>query len=166
MTGNDMTEYSRRHFLPGTLLGLIAIFCFTFAWQGNTLTAEAAETISLPAQAVAPGEATLTVNLKLPEGCKLNQETPSTVGLKSSDAAVVTLDPQYAKDVPVANLPLVLTVPVKKGKSTLQATYRLNFCDEKLGVCFFKEAVLTLPVEVKKSTKNKKLAIEYKVQLK
>jgi hypothetical protein len=161
-----MNKYDRINFLPGALFGLLLVFCFNFVWQGNMSPAEATETVSLSAQAVAPGEATLTVNLELPEGCKLNQEAPSTLGLKSGDVAVVALDPKYAQNLPVANLPLSLTVPVKEGKTTLQANYRLNFCDEKLGLCFFKEAVVYLPVEVNKTATDTKLHLVYKVQVK
>ena len=140
---------------------LILILLFNFTWVAGYSPAEAVETVSLPAQTVAPGEATLTVNLELPAGCKLNQEAPSTLGLKSSDVNIAAVEQKYAQNLPVANLPLCLTVPVKEGKTTLQANFRLNFCEEKLGVCFFKEAVLTLPVEVKKAVANQKLAIVY-----
>jgi hypothetical protein len=161
-----MNGYYRKNFLPEALLGLLLFFGCTFAWQIITPPAEAAETISLPAQAVAPGEATLTVNLQLPEGCKLNQEAPSTLGLQTADAAVVALDEKYAQNLPVANLPLCLTVPLKEGKTMVQAAFRLNFCDEKLGLCFFKEAVVNLPVEVSKTSTNKKLEVVYKPQVK
>ena len=130
---------------------LILILLFNFAWDSGYSPAQAVETVSLPAQTVAPGEATLTVNLELPAGCKLNQEAPSTLGLKSSDVNIVAVEQKYAQNLPLANLPLCLTVPVKEGKTTLQAHFRLNFCDEKLGLCYLKEAVLNLPVEVNKS---------------
>lgn len=161
-----MTRYYRKNYLPLVLFMLFLVICCNFVWQSIISPAEAAETVSLPTQAVAPGEATLTVNLELPEGCKLNQEAPSTLGLKSGDVAVVALDPKNSQNLPVANLPLCLTVPVKEGNTTLQAAFRLNFCDEKLGLCFYKEAVLHLPVEVNKTATNKKLHIVYKVQVK
>ncbi len=145
------------------VFGLMMIMLLSFVWPGGFSSAEAAETVALPAQAVAPGEATLTVNLELPAGCKFNQEAPSTLGLKSADVTIVAVDEKYAQNLPVANLPLCLTVPVKEGKTTLQANFRLNYCDEKLGVCFLKEAVLNLPVEVNKNASNKKLEIVYKV---
>jgi hypothetical protein len=143
--------------------GLIMIIFLSFVWPGGFAAVEAAETVALPAQAVAPGEAALTVNLVLPAGCKLNQESPSTLGLMSGDVNIVAVDKKYAQNLPVANLPLCLTVPVKEGKTNLQANFRLNYCDEKLGICFLKEAALNLPVEVNKSAANKKLEIVYKV---
>src|SRR3974390_1232793 len=143
--------------------GLIMTIFLSFAWPGGFSTAEAAETVALPAQAVAPGEATLTVNLELPAGCKLNQESPSTLRLTSSDVNIVAVDKKYAQNLPVTNLPLCLTVPVKEGKTALQANFRLNYCDEKLGICFLKEAALNLPVEVNKNASKKKLEIVYKV---
>jgi hypothetical protein len=161
-----MNVYYRKKFLPPALLGLLLFCCFAFAWQANNSPAAAAEMVSLPAQTVAPGEATLTVNLQLPEGCKLNQEAPSTLGLKTADAAVMALEEKYAQNLPVANLPMCLTVPVKEGKTAVQAAFRLNFCDEKIGLCFFKEAVVNLPVEVSKTSTNKKMEIVYKPQMK
>ena len=143
--------------------GLIMIIFLSFVWPGGFAAAEAAETVALPTQAVAPGEAALTVNLGLPPGCKLNQESPSTIGLTSADVNIVALDKKYAQNLPLANLPLCLTVPVKEGKTTLSAILRLNYCDEKLGICFLKEAALNLPVEVNKNAANKKLEIVYKL---
>lgn len=145
--------------LSGVVLGL----ALALAWHAGVTTAEAAETVTLPAQMVAPGDAALTVNLELPAGYKLNQEAPSTVGITSGDTKIVAIDQKYAKKLPVANLPLCLTVPVKEGKTTLQAHFRLNFCDEKLGLCYLKEAVLDLPVEVNNTAAAKKLEMLYKV---
>ncbi len=109
------------------VLWLILIILFNFAWQGGYSPAQAVETVSLPAQAVAPGEAALTVNLELPAGCKLNQEAPSTLGLKSNDVNVVAVEQKYAQNLPLAHLPLTLTVPVKEGKTTLQASFPPQF---------------------------------------
>ena len=145
-------------------LRLILVILFGLALHGGFSAADAGETVSLPPQAVAPGDATLTVNLELPAGYKFNPEAPSTVGIKSGDKKIVPLDEKYAQNLPVAKLPLCLKVPVKEGQTTLQATFRLNFCDEKLGVCFIKEAVLNLPVEVSKTATDKKLEMVYKVK--
>ena len=130
----------QKHIGISVAFGLIMIIFLSFVWPGGFSAAEAAETVALPTQAVAPGDAALTVNLILPAGCKLNQEAPSTLGLTSGDVNIVAVDKKYAQNLPVANLPLCLTVPVKEGKTTLQANFRLNYCDEKLGICFLKEA--------------------------
>lgn len=155
---------SKRGGIPVALMLVIIIFS-GFVWPGGVSSVEAAQTVALPAQAVAPGEATLTVNLELPAGCKFNQEAPSTLNLKSKDGNIAAVDVKYAQNQPMANLPLPLslTVPVKEGKTTLEAQFRVNYCDEKLGICFLKEAILNLPVEVNKQAANKKLEIVYKV---
>ena len=90
------------------ILWLILILLFNFAWDSGYSPAQAVETVSLPAQSVAPGEAALTVNLELPAGCKLNQEAPSTLGLKSNDVNVVAVEQKYAQNLPLAHLPLTL----------------------------------------------------------
>lgn len=145
-------------------LWLIILLVLAFGVLQNSGSAAAAEPVPLPPQSVAPGEASLTVDLKLPAGHKLNQEAPSTISLQSGDKKILTLDEKYTKNLPVANLPLCLTVPVKEGQTSLQTTYRLNFCDEKMGICFFKEGVLTLPVEVSKTAKSKKLEVSHTVK--
>jgi len=143
---------------------LLLLITLWIPLHGSFSTADGAETVTLPPQTVAPGDASLTVNLELPAGHKLNQEAPSTVGINSGDKKVLALDEKYAQNLPVANLPLCLTVPVKEGKTNLQATFRLNFCDEKLGLCFLKEVLLNLPVEVNKTSTNKKLEMIHKLK--
>ncbi len=96
------------------VFGLMMIFLWSLVWPGGFSSAEAAETIALPAQAVAPGDSTLTVNLELPAGCKFNQEAPSTLGLKSADFTIVAVDEKYAQNLSLANLPLSLTVPCQR----------------------------------------------------
>ena len=145
------------------LAGLILVIALGLTLTSGFTLAQAAETVSLPPQAVAPGKATLTVNLELAPGLKFNQEAPSTFGITSGDSKVVALTRKCAKNLPVAKLPLNLTVPVKAGKTTLQATFRLNFCDEKQGFCLLKEVVLTLPVEVSNTSTNKKLEMAHTV---
>jgi hypothetical protein len=154
---------SSKRFRIAVALVLVIVIFSGFVQPGGVSSVEAAQTVALPAQAVAPGEATLTVNLELPAGCKFNQEAPSTLSLKSKDVNIAAVDVKYAQNQPMANLPLSLTVPVKEGKTTLEAKFRVNYCDEKLGICFLKEAVLNLPVEVNKQAANKKLEIVYKV---
>lgn len=160
---NNMPHHCLKKIRSFKTLAPVLIIVLALVWHISVISAEAAETVSLPPQVVAPGDAALTVNLELPAGFKLNQEAPSTVGLKSGDPKIVAVDQKYAQQLPVANLPLCLTVPVKEGQTTLQANFRLNFCDEKLGLCFLKEVVLNLPVEVNKTATNKKLEMLYKV---
>jgi hypothetical protein len=159
-----MLIHTRKNFRASKMLWLILIITLSLAGQGGFATLNAAETVTLAPQTVAPGEAALTVNLELPAGYKLNQEAPSTVGVKSADKKIIALEEKYAQNLPVANLPLCLTLPVQEGKTMLQATFRLNFCDEKLGVCFLKEVLLQLPVEVNKTAANKKLEMVYTVK--
>jgi hypothetical protein len=148
---------------------------FSILWSVLTLTlgcvaaggftaAHAAENVALPPQTVAPGKISLIINLELPAGYKLNQEAPSTLAIKAEDNRIIALDEKYARPLPLANLPLTLTVPAKEGKTTLQTTYRLNFCDDKLGICFFQDVTLTLPVEVNRDCANRKLEVSYKVK--
>lgn len=159
-----MLYHAHRNLTTPKIFGLLLLIILCVPLYGSLSKAEAGETVNLPTQTVAPGDASLTVNLQLPAGHKLNQEAPSTLGIRSGDNKVLSLDEKYAQNLPVANLPLCLTVPATEGKTDLKATFRLNFCDEKLGVCFLKEVLLNLPVEVKKTSTNKKLDIMYQLK--
>jgi hypothetical protein len=159
-----MLNHQQKNLRISKTLWLILVISLSLTGLGGFATADAAETVTLPLQTVGPGDVALTVNLALPAGYKLNQEAPSTVGIKTGDKKIVALEEKYAQNLPVANLPLCITVPAQEGKTTLQATFRLNFCDEKIGVCFLKEIVLHLPVEVNKTAANKKLEMVYTVK--
>jgi hypothetical protein len=159
-----MPTLSVKNLTTSKSLWLILGITLWLSLHGACTKAQAGEAVTLPPQTVASGDASFILNVELPAGHKLNQEAPSTVGISSGDKNIVALDDKYSQNLPVANLPLCLTVPVKEGKTTLQATFRLNFCDEKLGICYLKEVQLTLPVEVSKTSKNKKLEMTHKIK--
>lgn len=156
-----MTQQLQRNSAKTRTAGLILALTLMFALQVSTAIAGA---IALPAQTVAPGEVKLTVNIVLPPGHKLNPEAPSTVSITAGDSKIFGLDAKYANKFPAANLPLCLTVPVTAGQTSLQAIFHLNYCDDKIGLCFFKEDEVTLPVEVKKGAAGKALELVHQVK--
>lgn len=158
MTHPTVNPAARGRILPLVLAGLL------LALTGAIGPVYGAETITLPPQTVAPGEVQLTVNLTLPPGHKLNAEAPSTLIISAKDQAVVAVDKKFSGNLKAADLPVTLKVPAKEGKTTLQAEFKLNFCDDKVGLCFMQDAVLQLPVEVTKTADNKKLAITYELK--
>jgi sugar lactone lactonase YvrE len=116
------------------------------------------EIIELPAQSVEPGAASLTVQLDLPAGYKLNPLAPSAIG--------VSIDPNQAGDV-FRNPKLPITVPVKiESDTNLRVDFTLYYCEsEKETVCYFKEARLNIPIVVRKGAGSSKLQAAYKLRI-
>ncbi len=142
---------------------LFSLFLTSVLFRG--FPAGAAETVTLPSQTIAPGQVQLTVKLVLPPGHKLNAEAPSTLILTSQDQNVLKVDKKFAGNLTAANLPLKLQVPAKPGQTTLQAEFKINFCDDKVGLCFMRDATVQLPVQVSKDAKNKTLELLYELKM-
>lgn len=123
----------------------------------------AGETLELPAQTIEPGDATLTVQLELPAGYKLNAQAPTALSLSSSQGQVVSLNPEQ----PIRNPQFPVTIPIKvhEGDTVVTADLIIYYCEAaKESLCFFKEARLALPVKVKSGAGGHKLAATYRVK--
>jgi thiol-disulfide isomerase/thioredoxin/DNA-binding beta-propeller fold protein YncE len=118
----------------------------------------AGETIELPVQTVEPGDATLTLNLELPKGYKLNALAPSAVVVASVGGAdQVIRNPQF---------PITAQLKLSEGESTVKADLVIYYCEsEKESLCYFKEAVVSVPVKVKKGAGSRVLTATYRLQL-
>jgi thiol-disulfide isomerase/thioredoxin len=118
----------------------------------------AGETIELPAQTVEPGDATLTLNLELPKGYKLNALAPSSVVVASvSGADQVIRNPQF---------PITAQLKLSEGDATVKANFVIYYCEsEKESLCYFKEAVVSVPVKVKLGAGSRVLTATYRLQL-
>jgi hypothetical protein len=118
----------------------------------------AGETIELPAQTVEPGDATLTLNLELPKGYKLNALAPSSVVVASvSGADQVIRNPQF---------PITARLKLSEGDATVKADFVIYYCEsEKESLCYFKEAVVSVPVKVKLGAGSRVLTATYRLQL-
>lgn len=143
---------------------LTLAFIFWLAASGLATPGFSADIITLPAQTVGPGQVKVMVNVALPAGHKLNQEAPSSLILSSQDQGVLQVQEKLSGTLTAAKLPVTLTVPAKAGKTTLQAEFKLNFCDDKVGLCFLREATVQLPVEVVPGAKGQELKLLYEVK--
>ncbi len=141
--------------LAGFLLAATGALCPV--WGGDAIT--------LPPQTVAPGEVHLTVKLTLPPGHKLNAEAPSTLIISAQDQAVVAVAKKYPGNLKASDFPVTLKVPAKEGKTIIHADFKINFCDEKAGLCFMRDAAIQLPVAVSKTATQKNLQIEYQLKM-
>jgi DNA-binding beta-propeller fold protein YncE len=118
----------------------------------------AGERIELPAQAVEPGNAELLLRLELPPGYKLNAQAPSGVTVALGQAS-----PQSFRD---PKFPLSVPIKVSEGETNVSVTFTLYYCEsDKESLCYFKEALLSVPVRAKKGAGGNKLTALYKLQL-
>ncbi len=116
------------------------------------------ETIELPAQTVEPGEATLTVQLELPAGYKLNPQAPSSI-------VVTTTQGNRPQSFRNPKLPLTVSVKLTEGETLLRLNFVIYYCEAaKESLCYFKEAKVVLPVQVNKGAGNRRLAANYVVR--
>ena len=118
----------------------------------------AGEVIELPTQTVEPGDLTLTLNLELPKGYKLNALAPSAVVIASGTGPdQVFRNPQF---------PINAKVKLSEGDATVKANFVVYYCEsEKESLCYFKEAVVSVPVKVKRGAANRTLAAAYRLQV-
>jgi hypothetical protein len=123
----------------------------------------AGEIVEIPAQEIEPGEATLTLNLELPKGYKLNELAPSALKLTASDKSLSLIT-----ESPLRNPKFPLSVPIKvsEGEATVNADLVIYYCEsEKESLCYFKEVLIRMPVKVKKGAGRRALTATYKLQV-
>ncbi len=119
--------------------------------------------VTLPAQTVAPGAATLRVTVTSPQGFHLNSLAPSRLVLSSSNAAV--LEPgerelAWSSDEAAVSIPV--PVALGEGSATLTALGAVYYCrGGEEALCFIQQVELTLPVTVVKGAAGGELALSY-----
>lgn len=123
----------------------------------------AGEVIELPAQSIEPGEATLTLQLELPAGFKLNAQAPSALSIASPSNGVVL----FSGDQTIRNPQFPVSVPIKvtEGDATIIADFIVYYCEAaKESLCYFKEARVSLPVKGKRGAGSHKLSATYQLK--
>ncbi len=120
--------------------------------------------ITLEPQIVAPGDATLTLHIELPEGYKINDLATSTLTWQP-DGAVVRLDPaltaqEITEDRQTASVPAMLA----EGDGSLAAEVRAFYCEAvNEALCFVEQVRIVLPVRVRAGAAGHDLAITYSI---
>ena len=125
----------------------------------------AGETVELAAQSIEPGDATLTLQLELPAGYKLNAQAPSAL-IVASQSQVVNLTDGAERTFSKPTFPIAVPIKVSEGEAVVRADFVVYFCEAaKESLCYFKEARLSIPVKVKKDAGGHKLTATYKLRL-
>jgi hypothetical protein len=126
----------------------------------------AGEMIDLREQSIEPGDATLTIQLELPPGYKLNAQAPSalTVAAPQNQVVVLAGGPEQIFSNPT--FPVTVPITVKDGEASVRVDFVVYFCEAaKESLCYFKEARVTIPVRAKKGAGSHTLTAAYKLQL-
>jgi thiol-disulfide isomerase/thioredoxin/sugar lactone lactonase YvrE len=124
------------------------------------------DAIDLAAQSIEPGDATLTLQLALPAGYKVNAQAPSALTVTAPQNPVVTLTGGAEQTFSNPNFPISIPIRVSEGEATINAEFIVYFCeDAKESLCYFKEARLSIPVIVKKRAGTHKLTAAYNLRL-
>jgi DNA-binding beta-propeller fold protein YncE/thiol-disulfide isomerase/thioredoxin len=123
------------------------------------------DTVELHVQSVEPGEATLTLGIELPPGYKLNAEAPSVVTIDTAAPQLVSFnDGVQEQSFRRPQFPLNIPVTVREGQANMQAHYLVYYCDAyKERLCYFKEAKVNLPIEVRKGAGTRRLEAAYQL---
>ena len=123
------------------------------------------ETIELGQQSIDPGDASLTLQLELPSGYKLNKLAPTAV-TATSEGVVLSLGSESHRSFANPTFPLNIPISAREGEASIELGLVVYYCESaKDSLCFFKEARLKLPVKVIKGSGKNKLVAEYKLQL-
>ena len=126
----------------------------------------AGEMVELPAQSVEPGDATLTLQLELPAGYKLNGQAPSALTVAAPQNEVVTIKAGMEQTFSNPNFPVTVPLKVSEGEAILRADFVVYFCEAaKESLCYFKEARVSIPVKARQGAGSHKLSAAYKLQL-
>ncbi|HKP12219.1 MAG TPA: NHL repeat-containing protein, partial [Blastocatellia bacterium] len=123
----------------------------------------AGETVELAAQTVEPGDATLTINLDLPAGYKLNALAPSVVKITSEGQSLFA---EGEKALRNPQFPVRLPLKLSEGDATVKADLVIYYCEaKKESLCYFKEAVVSVPVKAKKGAGNRNVSAGYTLKV-
>ena len=118
----------------------------------NSEAAPNAEEIKLPLQRLRAGEATISINIELPEGYHLNPTAPQHYKISTEDGAksLQISEPDAARSTKGLQLPI--RVPIKAspaGTAELHASFTFVYCrEDNTGTCRIKTLVWRAPIEV------------------
>ncbi|MBZ0320101.1 MAG: hypothetical protein K8L91_27055 [Anaerolineae bacterium] len=119
------------------------------------------ELMILDRQTLAPGQGTLTLNLTMPDGYKLNTVAPFTASLRSSGESVV-VDEHWANYQEVnPTMPLDIPLVLRKGAAVLDMNLTIYWCEAvQQTLCYVERRQLTIPLTVVSESANKTARVE------
>ncbi len=126
----------------------------------------AGEAVEIPTQEIEPGDVTLTVQLELPAGYKLNPQAPTALTITAPQNQVINLTGGSEQIFNSPSFPVTVPIKVNEGDATLRADFVVYYCEAaKESLCYFKEARVSIPVRAKRGSASHKLTAAYKLRL-
>lgn len=110
--------------------------------------ARGGDAVTLPAQTVAPGARTITVNVTVPSAYKFNDTAPFALSI-DPDPLLTFPDGRTTLEVLKPTMPLTWPVTLREGSTTLAIDADVYYCDavnERL--CYVSRVSFTLPLTV------------------
>jgi thiol-disulfide isomerase/thioredoxin len=105
--------------------------------------------ITLERQTVAPGEVTLRLAARLPEGYKINDLAPFSVSWSSEDVKISLRPDDTRRSIVKPTFPVELPISATAGDATLVGEVVLYYCEaEKESLCLMDQVRLVVPVTV------------------
>ncbi len=121
----------------------------------------AGDEIHLDPARISPRAKSLQLGIVLPAGTKLNLAGPSKLSARSANAQIMELG---KFETALKGLKVSLPIQAAPGQTTLTLDADLYYCSKaNEGLCFFKSARLTLPIEVA-ADGSAAPTVEYKIE--
>ena len=121
------------------------------ATSNNIEVAPNAEEITLPAQKLHAGDATVVINVDLPAGYHLNPAAPQryTIAIQKDGEQPQTAPVDISKSARGLALPIRIPIGVNAGSAIARASFTFVYCrEDNTGVCRIKTLQWQAPLEV------------------
>jgi thiol-disulfide isomerase/thioredoxin len=121
--------------------------------------------VQLAEQRVEPGARSVSLDVKLPQGYKLNTLAPFYAGLRSDDPNVVSVPAESSgRTTQDPKLPINLAIDARKGRTVLSVDAVIYYCEAaRESVCLVKPVRLRVPLVVEHGAQTA-VRIEYLVE--
>src|SRR5215471_9214278 len=121
------------------------------ATSSNLEVAPNAEEITLPAQKLHAGDATVVINVDLPAGYHMNPAAPQryTIAIQKDGEQLKTAPVDISKSARGLALPIRIPIGVNAGSAIARASFTFVYCrEDNTGVCRIKTLQWQAPLEV------------------
>jgi DNA-binding beta-propeller fold protein YncE len=123
------------------------------------------EVVTATAIRAAPGAGKIILNVRLPEGYKLNGQAPFTLHVYNSSEVAVVAPADNDLSLSAPKMPLGVPVTLHEGQSTLTMDATIIYCEAvNETLCFPANVRFNVPLTVSKDGAKAEVLVEYTVQ--
>jgi hypothetical protein len=117
--------------------------------------------ITLPEQIVAPGEGEIVLDIRLPEGYRLNNLAPFTSEWISSSDAIQISEENREQSIVEPELPVRVPVTLAAGSDVLHGDLTIYYCEAvQQNLCFIDQIGIDAPVTVSAAGSEARIVVE------